>query len=123
MSKPEWGEKRECSECGARFYDLKRDPIVCPKCDTQFVVVVEKAPLPPPEEKPAPAASSTPAESADESKATEGDDEVGELADIEIEDADNADDDDLIEDSVELDEDEDMSDVLDGAIDETKTAE
>ncbi len=33
MAKPEWGTKRLCRSCGARFYDLRRDPIVCPKCD------------------------------------------------------------------------------------------
>ena len=30
--KPEWGTKRICPNCGARYYDLRRDPIVCPKC-------------------------------------------------------------------------------------------
>jgi len=34
--KPEWGTKRICHNCGARFYDLHRDPIVCPKCGTTF---------------------------------------------------------------------------------------
>lgn len=32
MAKPEWGQKRTCSSCGCRFYDLARTPIVCPKC-------------------------------------------------------------------------------------------
>ncbi len=32
VSKPEWGQKRSCSGCGCRFYDLTRMPIVCPKC-------------------------------------------------------------------------------------------
>jgi len=32
VSKPEWGQKRNCQGCGARFYDLKKDPIICPKC-------------------------------------------------------------------------------------------
>lgn len=36
MVKPEWGTKRICHNCGARFYDLHRDPIVCPKCGTTF---------------------------------------------------------------------------------------
>ncbi len=36
MAKPEWGFKRLCQGCGARFYDLKRDPIVCPHCGTVF---------------------------------------------------------------------------------------
>jgi uncharacterized protein (TIGR02300 family) len=32
VAKPEWGTKRTCQKCEARFYDLKRTPIVCPKC-------------------------------------------------------------------------------------------
>lgn len=36
MSKPEWGMKRICPTCNARFYDMHRQPIVCPKCTTTF---------------------------------------------------------------------------------------
>ena len=36
MAKPEWGLKRTCLSCGARFYDLRNDPIVCPHCETKF---------------------------------------------------------------------------------------
>ncbi len=32
MAKPEWGAKRTCQSCSARFYDLTRSPILCPKC-------------------------------------------------------------------------------------------
>ena len=32
MAKPEWGQKRLCTSCGCRFYDLTRSPITCPKC-------------------------------------------------------------------------------------------
>jgi len=35
VAKPEWGIKRTCQSCGAVFYDLRRDPITCPKCGTQ----------------------------------------------------------------------------------------
>jgi uncharacterized protein (TIGR02300 family) len=30
--KAAWGAKRTCHGCGARFYDLNKDKIVCPKC-------------------------------------------------------------------------------------------
>lgn len=40
MAKPDLGTKRLCSGCGAKFYDLNRTPIVCPKCETVFVPVV-----------------------------------------------------------------------------------
>ena len=32
MAKPGLGTKRLCPHCGAKFYDLAKDPIVCPKC-------------------------------------------------------------------------------------------
>ena len=37
-TKAERGTKRTCQnpECGSRFYDLNRDPIVCPICQTVF---------------------------------------------------------------------------------------
>jgi uncharacterized protein (TIGR02300 family) len=34
VAKPELGTKRLCGSCGAKFYDLSKDPIVCPKCHT-----------------------------------------------------------------------------------------
>jgi uncharacterized protein (TIGR02300 family) len=34
VAKPELGTKRLCGECGAKFYDLNKDPITCPKCGT-----------------------------------------------------------------------------------------
>ena len=40
MAKPELGTKRLCAGCGAKFYDLSKDPIVCPKCETVFHPVV-----------------------------------------------------------------------------------
>jgi uncharacterized protein (TIGR02300 family) len=37
-TKAERGMKRTCQnpECGSRFYDLNRDPIVCPICESAF---------------------------------------------------------------------------------------
>jgi uncharacterized protein (TIGR02300 family) len=34
VAKAELGTKRLCGNCGAKFYDLSKDPIVCPKCAT-----------------------------------------------------------------------------------------
>ena len=34
MAKPQLGTKRLCANCAAKFYDLNKDPIVCPKCHT-----------------------------------------------------------------------------------------
>src|ERR1700738_2951562 len=36
VAKPEWGSKRICPSCGARYYDLLREPVICPKCATPF---------------------------------------------------------------------------------------
>ena len=36
LAKPEWGLKRTCLNCGVRFYDMQRDPIICPSCETVF---------------------------------------------------------------------------------------
>jgi len=30
--KASWGTKRTCQSCAARFYDLNKGPIKCPKC-------------------------------------------------------------------------------------------
>ncbi len=36
MAKPELGAKRQCQSCATKFYDLNKDPIVCPKCGAIF---------------------------------------------------------------------------------------
>jgi len=36
VAKPELGTKRQCQNCGAKFFDLSRDPILCPKCGATF---------------------------------------------------------------------------------------
>ncbi|WP_144079711.1 TIGR02300 family protein [Candidatus Endolissoclinum faulkneri] len=36
MAKPEWGIKRICQSCGARYYDLNLLPITCPTCNTSY---------------------------------------------------------------------------------------
>jgi putative transposase len=36
MTKPELGTKRLCPNCSARYYDLNKTPITCPKCGTPF---------------------------------------------------------------------------------------
>lgn len=39
MAKPGLGTKRLCPHCGAKFYDLEKDPIVCPKCQSVVEVM------------------------------------------------------------------------------------
>ncbi|MBI2718513.1 MAG: TIGR02300 family protein [Rhizobiales bacterium] len=50
MVKAELGTKRTCPSCAARFYDLMKNPIVCPKCGVSFVaaaILPSKGELPP----------------------------------------------------------------------------
>jgi len=42
VAKPELGTKRLCGNCAAKFYDLGKDPIVCPKCHTVLQVVATR---------------------------------------------------------------------------------
>lgn len=43
MAKPELGTKRQCQNCSAKFFDLNKDPIICPKCGTVFQGVTARA--------------------------------------------------------------------------------
>src|SRR5439155_6828283 len=55
VAKPELGTKRLCGSCGAKFYDLNKDPIVCPKCHTTMVpaaLTSRSRPEPPPAARP-----------------------------------------------------------------------
>ena len=48
VAKAEWGTKRTCLSCGARFYDLRREPIVCPACGAAVDAAVQQAAPGPP---------------------------------------------------------------------------
>jgi uncharacterized protein (TIGR02300 family) len=52
-TKQDRGTKRTCqnSECGARFYDLSRRPIVCPICGADYVIASSPTAAAAPEEK------------------------------------------------------------------------
>jgi uncharacterized protein (TIGR02300 family) len=111
VAKPNWGVKRMCQSCGARFYDLAKDPILCPKCGAEFdpeaILKTKRA-------KPAPAAPRvvpTPVAEPDE------------IEPIEEEVADGADDkeEEVIEDTSELGEDdEDVAEVRDNVDEEER---
>lgn len=82
-TKAERGTKRTCQnpECGSRFYDLNREPIVCPICESVFKV--NAAPAEAMAAAPAPAAKRPVPETAeplggddDALPAIEGDDEA-----------------------------------------------
>jgi uncharacterized protein (TIGR02300 family) len=66
VPKPELGTKRQCQNCGAKFFDLAKDPIVCPKCGTVYQV------------------ASLPARSSARGKAVEEDEPEVETAEAEL---------------------------------------
>jgi len=122
VANPEWGTKRICQNCGTKFYDLQREPIICPKCQTEFD---PEAFLKTRRSRPAVVADKehVPAAAV-----------VAEAGDIEVEDAEVLDDEDeavvtaeageeededLIEDASELGEDEDdMAEVIENVDEE-----
>lgn len=111
MAKEEWGTKRVCPKCGARFYDLNKEPVTCIECGTEFVpepVLKTKQPV-----AAAPAVVKKEAPSNDESDGDDEDDETKGLDlgddDIEIE---NEDEDDVLGDVSLDDDDADLSDVV-----------
>lgn len=123
MAKPEWGTKRMCQSCGARFYDFHRSPIACPACGAPFDLesvgrsrrtrTVGRAAAAglaaeDPELVVAPAAGLEDAEADVELEAEEDDAAIDDTDDGEEDES-------LIEDASELGEDEDdVGEVIDG---------
>jgi hypothetical protein len=35
VAKSAWGEKHTCQSCGVVFYDLKKNPAICPECNKE----------------------------------------------------------------------------------------
>ena len=118
MANPDLGTKRLCESCAAKFYDLKRNPILCPKCGAEFILVSEKPPTPPKPEPKAEEEADTPVvagaeiislEEADEE--TKGDDDIPDLGDDEVDtEIDDADDDNFLD--TEDEDDPGVSDIV-----------
>jgi uncharacterized protein (TIGR02300 family) len=123
LAKPEWGTKRICPSCGTRYYDLMRDPVVCPKCSTPFdpeaFLKARRARPAAPVEKelePVGAGEIDPDLEADEVEDVETAEEEDE--EVPLEEAEEEEEE-LIEDASELGEDEDdMAEVIDNVEDE-----
>ena len=116
MVKPEWGIKRTCNGCGAKFYDLRRDPIICPQCDATVdpaaATRTQRTKAPPTVVKEKPVAAIVEVSDADETLEGVGDDVLA------IDDDDDDDDAAAIEDVSELGNDDDMLGGIDKASDE-----
>ena len=122
MAKSEWGNKRICPSCGARYYDLLKEPVVCPKCSTPFdpdaLLRARRArPAAPVEKEIEPVGREevdTDIEAEEEVEAVEDEEEA-----VPLEEGEEEEDEELIEDASELGEDEDdMAEVIDNVEEE-----
>jgi uncharacterized protein (TIGR02300 family) len=109
--KPEWGTKCLCLSCGARFYDLRRKKVACPKCAAPY-----EAPAPLKPRRGAAAQASTTQAKPD---VTDKPDAPVAAKDVEPETSDKDDNgaaEDVIEDASELGKDEDdVAEVVDSS--------
>lgn len=117
MTKPNWGLKRTCQSCGARFYDLEKDPILCPKCGVEFdpeAALKTKRTKAVAAPAPRPAPPPPPTETGDDLEPIE--EEV-----VEAEAGEEKEDEAVIEDTSELGEDdEDVAEVVDNVDEEER---
>jgi uncharacterized protein (TIGR02300 family) len=111
VAKPELGNKHQCQNCGTKFFDLNKDPVVCPKCGTVQQVATTRTARAVPEEEEVEAEAAGPeivsldeAEAAEETLAAVADE------DVEIEDE-------PAEDDTFLEEEEEDADDVTGLID------
>ena len=115
VAKPEWGSKRVCLNCGARFYDMDRTPIVCPACETVFDPTANNKP------RRTRTTAKAPVVAAAAAKVAALDTDEVETDEIAVTDEDSEEESEsAIEDVSELGDD-DMSDVIDADLDEDDT--
>src|SRR5579862_6545080 len=124
LAKPEWGTKRICPSCGSRYYDLLRDPVICPKCSTPFdpeaFLRARRARPPAPVEKELePVVADDVDPDLETAEVEPAEDEEEEEADVPLEEAEEEEEEELIEDASELGEDEDdMAEVIENVEEE-----
>ena len=127
MAKPEWGSKRICPSCGARYYDLLREPVICPKCATPFDAEAflksrRSRPAPPVEKELEPVGADeidAEVETEEAEAAGEEEEEEEEEEAVPLEEAEEEEDEELLEDASELGEDEDdMAEVIENVEEE-----
>ena len=117
MAKPELGAKRQCQNCGAKFFDLNKDPIVCPKCGTVFqgAARVERAAAKEEvEEDEAVAPAGVELVSLDEVEASEEKAAEPAVEDVDVEEGEAEPDDPFIE--AEEEDEDDVTNLIDGDI-------
>lgn len=108
MVDPKLGTKRQCEACGAKFYDLNKKPVTCPKCGHVYdpmAAAVDQKPV-------AEIEPTGEAETEDSEDTLEDEDDALSLEDIVEDDGDDDDDDEAIG---EFSDDEEL---LDGDLDD-----
>ncbi|HEX6978877.1 MAG TPA: TIGR02300 family protein [Alphaproteobacteria bacterium] len=103
MADQRWGTKRRCTDCGAAFYDMRRTPIICPKCGVKHtpVVLLASDGRGPRKDRRAPF-TRVAAEPVAASAAAEPETEAEEAEDVEIDDVVDADE--TLEPAIDVDE-------------------
>ena len=117
MTKPELGAKRQCQNCGAKFFDLNKDPIICPKCGTVFQGAARARPPSKEDEEDTELAAPPGVDVVSLDEVEAGDEKVPETAvdDIDVEeDGAEGEDDAFLEEEEE--DDDDVSNLIDGDI-------
>lgn len=102
MAKAELGMKLTCESCGARFYDLNKQPGICPKCGTANArpVIFKASRQRPNEERDKLAAAKAAAAAAAKPDVDEDD--------VDVDTGDDDEDEAVIEDTSDLGEDDDV---------------
>src|ERR1700752_2610414 len=88
LAKPDLGTKRVCPSCAARFYDLQKRPIECPKCAFSFepeMLLKQRRTRVPEPAKPVPAQAAEDEEVEDAEEEELEDEEAAAGADEELE--------------------------------------
>ncbi|RFD20773.1 TIGR02300 family protein [Komagataeibacter melaceti] len=107
MAQPNLGTKRVCVSCSARFYDLNRNPAVCPKCGTEQPVEAPRV--------------RRPVEAAPESKPKTTGDALDNDVDVDLDTDEDDAADDVLADDAGLDDDDDDDDDISSADIDVKT--
>jgi uncharacterized protein (TIGR02300 family) len=118
LAKAELGSKRQCQNCGAKFFDLNKDPIVCPKCGTVFQAAPRSRVAAKAEEEESELATPPGVEVVSLDEVEAGEEKAAEpvVDDIDVEDDadDSAPDDPFLEEEEE--DDDDVTNLIDGDI-------
>ena len=118
LAKPELGTKRQCQNCGAKFFDLNKDPIGCPKCGTVFQGAAWVRPAAKPKQEEAEPAAAPDLDTVSLDEVEGGEEKVAEPAVDDIDVEEDADDDGADHPFLEEEEedDDDVGDLIDGDI-------